>query len=111
MKHRVIVHSLNHTALLVDITAVGMSSDVLPTDGVPQSVPSRRFQNWNDAENYLLGLGADLEQLSGTINRARKEGIAVLTIVSERSGFSNPASLQISPIFPHANLHHQWDRK
>jgi hypothetical protein len=81
MKHRFLVHNLNHTTLLVDITAVGLPAEIYPPEGVPQPVAARRFQNWPDAEQYLLGMGADPEHLSRTLEGIKKNGTAVITIV------------------------------
>jgi len=81
MKHRFLVHSLNHTTLLVDITAIGLLGEIYPPEGLPQPVSSSRFQNWRDAEQHLLGMGADPEQLSSALEHAKKNGVAVLTIV------------------------------
>jgi hypothetical protein len=80
MKHRFLVHTLNHTTLLVDITTVGLPAEY-PPEGTPQPVSSRRFQTWRDAEQYLLGMGAHQEQLSSTFERVKKDGTAVITIV------------------------------
>jgi hypothetical protein len=81
MKHRFLVHGLNHTTLLVDITAVGLPGEIYPPEGATQPVSSRRFQNWRDAEQYLLGTGAEPEQLSRMPERLKKDGVAVITIV------------------------------
>jgi hypothetical protein len=71
---------LNHTFLLVDISEVGLPAEVFPPQGKPQPVPSLRFQTWNHAEQYLLGLGAAQGSLSATVESLNKAGIAVLTI-------------------------------
>jgi hypothetical protein len=81
MKHRFLVHDLNHTTLLVDITAVGLPEEIYPPEGTPQPVSSRRFKTWRDAEQHLLGMGANQEQLRSTFEQAKKNSVAVLTIV------------------------------
>ncbi|MGA2900479.1 MAG: hypothetical protein ABSF40_09645 [Candidatus Acidiferrales bacterium] len=43
-------------------------------------MPSLRFQVWNDAAQYLLGLGASQGSLNTTVESLTKIGVAVLTI-------------------------------
>ena len=81
MKHRFLIHSLNHTTLLVDITAVGLPTEIYPPEGKTEPLSSRRFQSWRDAEQYLLGMGAAPDQLDRMLEREKKDGVAVLTIV------------------------------
>jgi hypothetical protein len=81
MKHRFLIHSLNHTTLLVDISGIGLPAEIFPPQGKPQSVPSLRFQAWHDAEQYLLGLGASLGSLGIVVESLNKRGLAVLTII------------------------------
>ena len=80
MKHRFLVHSLNHTTLLVDITAVGLPTEIYPPEGKPEPVSSRRFQSWRDAEQYLLKMGTEQDELDRMLERTKKDGVAVLTI-------------------------------
>jgi hypothetical protein len=80
MKRSFLVHSLNHTALLVDISEIGLPTEVYPPKGKSQPVPSIRFQSWRDAEDYLRGLGADQGLLETTAKSLSKAGVAVLTI-------------------------------
>ena len=80
MKHRFLIHSLNHTTLLVDITQIGLPNEIYPPEGKLQSVPSLRFQTWRHAEQYLLGLGAAQGPLDATVEKLKKAGVAVLTI-------------------------------
>ena len=81
MRHRFLIHEVNHTTFLVDITAIGFSKDMLPSEGAFQSVPSLRFRSWNDAEKHLLGFGARDESLATARDGLRKNGVAVLTIL------------------------------
>jgi hypothetical protein len=81
MKHRFLIHSLNHTILWVDVTAIGLPTEVYPPEGKLQSVPSLRFQTWHAAEGYLLGWGASQRSLSTATESLKKAGVAVLTIV------------------------------
>ena len=81
MRHRFLIHELNHTTLLVDITEIGLPSQILPPEGKSQSVPSLRFQSWLAVERHLLELGADQETLNETKDRLNRVGVDVLTIV------------------------------
>ncbi len=81
MKHRFLIHELNHTVLLVDITGIGLPTATLPSEGGPQSVPSLRFRSGGDVEQHLLGFGAKQESLNIVKDGLRKSGVAVLTIV------------------------------
>ena len=80
MKHRFLIHSLNHTTLLVDITEIGLPTEVYPPEGKSQAVPSLRFQTWRAAEQHLLRLGASQRSLSATVESLEKAGVAILTI-------------------------------
>ena len=80
MRHRFLIHELNHTALLVDITEIGLPTEILPREGTAQSVPSLRFRSWHDAEQHLLGLGAAQDALNSAKEGLKKVGVAVLTI-------------------------------
>ena len=81
MKHRFLIHSLNHTSLLVDITSVGLPIAILPPEGKPQTVPSLRFQTWADAKRYLGGLGATTEDLDRAEVNLKRTSVALLTIL------------------------------
>ena len=81
MKHRFLIHGLNHTTLLVDITAVGLPTEILPHEGTPQSLSSLRFRAWLDAEEHLVQLGAKNESLQAVKDQLRDTSVAVLTIV------------------------------
>jgi len=80
MKHRFLVHFLNHTVLLVDISEIGVATQIYPPEGKPQAVSSLRFQSLRDAEQYLVGLGAGRKLLDMTIENVRKTGATVLSI-------------------------------
>jgi hypothetical protein len=81
MRHRFLLHSLSHTVLVVDITAIGLPAEIYPPDGETKTVPSLRFQSWEDAEQYFLRLGADAQTLQETFQRLTKLGVGGLTIV------------------------------
>jgi hypothetical protein len=81
MKHRYVIYPLSHTILIVDITDIGLPTEIYPPEGKRQMVTTFRFQTWNDAREHLLASGADNELMEGVSTRMREAGIAVLTIV------------------------------
>jgi hypothetical protein len=84
IEYRWLVYRLSHTFLAIDISGIGLPNEIYPPNGKEQSVPTRRFQSWKDAESYLRGLGASddsMTQLSAHLNRG---GFGVLTILSSR---------------------------
>jgi hypothetical protein len=81
MKHRYLIYPLSHTVLAVDITDIGLPTEIYPPEGKRQMVTTLRFQTWNDAREHLLALGADEKSMEGVSTRIREAGIAVLTIV------------------------------
>ena len=81
MKHRFLLHSLNHTVLVVDISEYGMEIEINPRTGNTKMVPSLRFTNWKEAERYLRAKGADDETIESTYARFHKASVAVMTIV------------------------------
>ena len=80
MKHRYLIHSLNHTILLVDITEIGLPDEVYPPEGREQLVSSLRLQSWLAAEQFLLRAGAEKKQLARAWDLLKAKGVAVLTI-------------------------------
>jgi hypothetical protein len=80
MEYRFPVHNLNHTTLLVDITSIGIPSEVYPPEGKPQTVSSLRFPSWAPAEKYLTEHGANKVALRGLQEVLQKNGVGVLTI-------------------------------
>ncbi len=72
MKHRFLLHSLSHTFLVVEITELSAQN---------QTVPFVRFQNWTDAEQYFLAMGATPESVAETLAWLQRCSTAVLTIV------------------------------
>ena len=81
MKHRFLLHSLNHTDLVVDISEFGMFFESNPRAGSTKMVPALRFANWKEAEQYFRAKEADAETIEGTHSRLHKYGTAVMTIV------------------------------
>jgi hypothetical protein len=80
MKCKFLVHTLNHTVLLVDITPIGLPTEVYPKAGKRQELTSLRFQTWQDAQDFLRGLGADLLSLEQAHESVKKLSVAVFTI-------------------------------
>ncbi|MGA3026275.1 MAG: hypothetical protein ABSF98_16035 [Bryobacteraceae bacterium] len=64
MKHRFLVYSLSHTWLVVDITQIGLPTEVYPEEGKQRTVPTLRFRSWQHVEQRLLSLGANSEVLA-----------------------------------------------
>ena len=80
MKHRFLLHDLNHTVLAVDITEIGIPKAVIESEGQKQPVPSIRFRTWSHAEEYFTKLGADSDSLVKVRDNLRKTSLAVLTV-------------------------------
>jgi hypothetical protein len=80
MRFRFLIHELNHTVLLVDITETGLPTEIFPVEGKSESLPSLRFQSWRAAEQHLLGLSAGQKALDATKTGLKKIGVGVLTI-------------------------------
>ena len=59
MKNRFLIHELNHTILVVDISKVGLPAGIYPDEGKHQDLPSLRFRSWATAEAYLHKNGLD----------------------------------------------------
>ena len=80
MKHGFMIHALNHTYLVVDITSIGLPTEIYPEEGKEQMVPTRRFQSWNDAEHFLTGHGADASAVGHAQDALKRWGCSVLTV-------------------------------
>jgi hypothetical protein len=81
MKHRFLLHNLNHTILTVDITSVGLPTEPIADEGEVRSLSGVRFRGWHEAERHFLGLGAKQESLRNVNESLRKTGVAILTII------------------------------
>jgi hypothetical protein len=80
MKHRFLVHSLNHTVLTVNITEIGLPNQHIEAGGQRYSVPSIWFKSWSDAEEYFSKLGVKSEELVRLRENLRKTSLAVFTV-------------------------------
>jgi hypothetical protein len=80
MKHRFLLHSLNHTVLVVDISEFGIAIEINPRTGNTKMVPALRFMNWKEAEQYFREKEADAETIERTHTQLYKSSTAVMTI-------------------------------
>ena len=81
MKHRFLLHSLNHTVLVVDISEFGTAIEINQRTGNGKTVPALRFINWKEAEQYFLANEADEDTIEKTRAMLYKTGVAVMTVV------------------------------
>jgi len=81
MKHRFLLHSLNHTILVVDISQFGITIKINPRTGNTEMVPALRFINWQEAEQYFRAKGAGAETIERAHAQLNKNSTAVMTIV------------------------------
>ena len=80
MKSRYLIHLLNHGALVIDISTIGLRNRIYPSDGEQQVLPSRRFQTWRAAQDFLLKSGVPLELLNKINDKLKSSNVAVLTV-------------------------------
>jgi len=82
MKYRFLLHSLNHTILVVDISQFGIPIETDPRSGnTKKMVPALRFVNWKKAERFFRAKGADEDTIEKTHAMLGKTGVAVMTVV------------------------------
>jgi hypothetical protein len=81
VKHRFLLHSLNHTVLIVDISQFGINIEINPRTGNSQMVPALRFINWKEAEQFFRAKEADDDTIESTRVALAKTGVAVMTVV------------------------------
>ena len=81
MKHRFLLHSLNHSVLVVDASELWSTSEIKPRTGNTEMVPTLRFGNWEDAERHFWVKGADDETIASASKGLAKSSVAVMTIV------------------------------
>ena len=79
MKHRFLLHSLNHTILVVDITQFGIDIDT--PMGNTKMVPALRFVNWKEAAQFFRAKEASDDTIDLTRASLDKSGVAVMTVV------------------------------
>ena len=77
MRHRFLLHSLNHTLLVVDVTEMKIETPI----GQTKMVPALKFSNWEEAERHFRAHTADDHTLGEARAMLTKVGIAVITIV------------------------------
>jgi len=66
MKHRFLLHSLNHTILVVDISQSGIPIQINSRTGNTTMVPALRFLNWKEAERFFRAKEADEDTIEKT---------------------------------------------
>ena len=81
MKHRFLLHSLNHTILAVDITEFGTKMEINPRTGNAKMVPALRFRTWKETEQYFRAKEASEDCIESTRVMLNKSSVAVMTIV------------------------------
>jgi hypothetical protein len=50
MKHRFLLYRLSHTVIVVDLTEIGLPTEIYPPGGKKLMAPTLRFQTWKDVE-------------------------------------------------------------
>jgi hypothetical protein len=81
MKHRLLLHSLNHTILVVDISEFGIAIKINPRAGNTEMVPALRFATWTEAEQYFRAKEADADTIEASRSQLSEHGTAAMTIV------------------------------
>jgi hypothetical protein len=81
MKHRFLLHSLNHAIMVVDVSEVGVEGEANLRTRNTKMVPVLRFMNWNEAVGYFRAKLADENTLEKTRSALHKRGVAVMTVV------------------------------
>ncbi len=81
MKHRFLLHSLNHSILVVDISQFGVAIEINSRTGNTTMVPALRFINWREAEHYFRAKEADTDTIERTHAQLSNNNTAVMTIV------------------------------
>jgi hypothetical protein len=72
---------MSHTIIAVDISAIGVPTEIYPVEGQMQMVPTICFRGWDNVERYMLGIGADVKEITIVAERLKKTGVGVLTII------------------------------
>ncbi len=75
MKHRFLLHSLNHRIVIVDISSLDLGSTV-----DRGSVPFIWAASWNEVARYLKNLQASDELIEHTRQSLQEQNTAVVTI-------------------------------
>lgn len=81
MKHRFLLHTLNHTVLVVDITEIETAIEIKPRTGNTKLVPALRFVNWRETEQFFRAKEASQDCIESTRVMLNKSGVAVMTVV------------------------------
>jgi hypothetical protein len=78
MKYRLLLHSLSHTTLAVNITGLSVNIAAVVVNG--NSLPFIQFMSWEQARQHFMELGAEKEAPDTSQQHLRKTSAAVLTI-------------------------------
>ena len=81
MKYRFLLHSLNHSVLIVDISQFGINIEINPRTGNSQMVPALRFINWKEAEQFFRAKEADDTTIEDARSTLARTGVAVMTVI------------------------------
>ena len=73
-----VLHEINHTMLLIDITPISIPREILPPEGKAEDLLSLRFQSWKWAEKFLLDSGASRDNLNKTRDSLTKTSLAMV---------------------------------
>jgi hypothetical protein len=77
--HRYVLHEINHTVLLIDITPISIPREIIPPEGKAEDLLSLRFQAWKWAEKFLLDSGASRDNLDKTRDSLTKTSMAIVS--------------------------------
>jgi len=81
MKHRFLLYRLSHTVIVVDLTEIGLPTEIYPPGGKKTYGAYSSVSDLERCRNHLLSLGADAEALRRTSAQFNNTGFGVLTIV------------------------------
>jgi hypothetical protein len=77
-RRRYVLHEINHTVLLIDITSISIPREIFPPEGKAEDLLSLRFQSWEWAEKFLLDSGASRDNLDKARDSLTKTGVAIV---------------------------------
>ena len=76
---RYVLHEINHTVLLIDITPISIPREIFPPEGKAENLLSLRFQTWKWAEKFLLNSGVSRDNLNKTQDSLTKTSMAIVS--------------------------------
>ncbi len=78
---RFVLHRINHTFLVIDITPIAIPATILPAEGDFKTLESLRFRSCETAQEFLRNNGANEEVLAKTYKSVRFQDCTVLSII------------------------------